>query len=399
MKARKRLGALVALALAASLMVPATAQGQAAATTYEVQVAQSFFEMGVPGFSARVYPGSMTVHQGDTIHFSDMLALFPEGVYPQDYIPENMFEFEGQYSFVVRDPDDGPRAVKINNVDPSSQCGSQADPCVWDGTGEPIFPAGPSEDDPDPDWSTWVRVDAAPGTVLWGNTIASSEVNTNVKVEVVAPNEVASTQAELDARAAALIRKDYEDAVALHNKMNARRTSHINSAGKRVFDVWVGGLSGPIELFASYPSKFRVPRGARVMFHFQDEVEPHTATFGGARAREVMNNGFQPVCDPDGDDGPAPDTQPDFTNPDLCDPPESFEVDLLNKLVYEWGDGRVNGRLDYENSGVKFPMFPELEDWDSNPYTVRMTKTTNKKGFKYICLIHGGFMGGRVVVK
>jgi hypothetical protein len=48
---------------------------------------------------------------------------------------------------------------------------------------------------------------------------------------------------------------------------------------------------------------------------------------------------------------------------------------------------------------VKAPTFPEDTSFDSNPWTVRMTKTSDDKGFKYICLIHGGFMGGRVVVK
>lgn len=398
MKKNKRAGALVALAVLGSLFVPGTAR---AATTYEIEVGQEFFSKGIPGFSARIYPGSITVHKGDTIHLSEMIAMLPEGQYPQDFIPEAVWRVGGAYSFLAPDSDEGPRAVKINMDDPSTDCGTQANPCQWGSNTEPIFPAGPAEDDPDPDFSVWTTIDANPGTTLWGTSIAGSEVNTNLQVRVVAPTEAASTQEELDARAAALKLKDYEDAAALHNKMNAKRTFHRNAQGQRVYDIWVGGVGGPIELFASYPRKISVPRGARVMYHFQDELEPHTATFGGPKARNLLQNGFVPVCDPDGDAGTAPDTAPNFSDPAAppCTPPAELEVDIDQRVLDEVGDHRVNGPKDLENSGVKAPIFPEDTSFNSNPWTVRMTKTSNAKGFKYICLVHGGFMGGRVVVR
>lgn len=393
MRKFKRLGALVALGLLAGLLVPGQAK---AATTYEVQAFASFFEEGVPAFSGRIYPGSMKVQRGDTIHFSENIVLFPEGIYPQDWIPENSWTLEGQYGMIVGDPDEGPDARKFG-PEVEDDCGTQVNPCAWGPNTAPIFPAFPPEDDPDPDYSIWVTVDAAPGTVLWGNTMAGSEINTNIKVEVVAPNETASTQAELDARAAQLLRKDYEDALALHNKMNAKRTSHVNAQGQKVFDIWVGAAAGPLEFLASYPKKISVPQGARVMYHFQYESELHTATFGG---RDIIQNGFMPVCDPDGDDGAGPDTEPDFSNPaEPCTPPAEIEFDLDPRLIYETGDNRHTGRTDFENSGFKAPIFPEETEFDANPWTVRMTKKSNDKGFKYVCIIHGGFMGGRVVVK
>lgn len=393
MRKFKRLGALVALGLLAGLLVPGQAK---AATTYEIQVFEDFFDDGVPAFSGRIYPGSIKVQLGDTIHFSDSVVLFPQGVYPQDWIPENVWSLDGQHGAVVADPDDGEGAVKFG-PEGRDDCGAQANPCSWGPNSAPIFPAFPAEDDPNPDYSTWVTVDAPPGTVLWGNTLASSEVNTNIRVEVVAPNETASTQEELDARAAQLLRKDYEDAVALHNKMSAKRTSHRNAQGQKVYDIWVGADSGPLEFFASYPQKITVPRGARVMYHFNDENEPHTATFGG---REIIQNGFMPACDPDGDDGTAADTEPNF-GPDgpPCTPPAELEFDIDPRVIYETGDGRMTGRSDYENSGLKAPIFPENTEFDLNPWTVRMTKSSNAKGFKYICIVHGGFMGGRVRVK
>ena len=403
MKARKGLGAFVALGVMAAMLVPIQAKGQPAGTVYEIQVGQEFFSSGIKAFSARVYPGSIKVHPGDTIHFSEMLAMFPAGVYPEDYIPENMISIEGRYSFLQADPDDGVRAVKFNLDDPSTQCGqTQADPCLWGQNDEPIFPAGPAEDDPEPNFNVWATIDAAPGTVLWGDTIPGSEINTNIKVEVVSPNEAASTQDELDARAAQLLRKDYEDTLALYNKLRAKRTWHINEAGKKVFDVWAGGVTGPVEFFDFFPRKITVPRGARVQFHFVDELEPHTATFGGAKARRIADaNLVQPACDPDGDEGPGPDTAADFSNPEApCADPAQLELDVNQRAVDETGDGRVSGARDYENSGLKFPIFPEDTTFDSNPWTVRMTQRSGDRGFKYFCIVHGSdFMFGRIVVK
>ena len=398
------MGALVALGVVGAMLVPTGAQSQPAGTVYEVQVGQEFFSAGIKAFSARVYPGSLKVHSGDTIHFSDMLALFPAGVYPQDYVPENIISVEGQYSFLQRDPDEGPRAVKINQNDPSTQCGrTQTDPCVWGQNEEPIFPAGPLDGDPDPDnYNVWVTVDAPPGTVLWGDTIAGSEINTNVKVEVVGQNEAASTQEELDARAAQLLRKDYEDTLALYNKLRAKRTWHINAAGQKVFDVWTGGVGGPIEFFDFFPRKITVPRGARVQYHFQDEIEPHTVTFGGRRARRISEDQFlEFACDPDGDEGTAPDTAAEFGEQGpMCPEGSTMELDVNPKVVEEAGDGRVTGPRDYENSGLKMPIFPEETEYDSNPWTVRMTQRSTDRGFKYICIVHGAdFMFGRVVVK
>ena len=390
----KRFGALMALAMLAGLLVPGQAR---AATVYEVQVFESFFEEGVPAFSARFYPGSIKVQRGDTIKFSDIPVLFQEGVYPQNWIPENFWRLDSAQGTLVRDPDDGPDALKFG-PEGRDACGRDAaNPCVWGPNPDPIFPEFPPEDQENPDFTTWVTVDAAPGTVLWGNSLAGSEINTNIRVEVVAPNETASTQAELDARAAELLRKDYEDALALHNKMSAKRTVHTNAQGQKVYDVFVGAAAGPIEFLASYPKKITVPRGARVMFHFPSENEPHTATFGGG---ELLQNAFMPQCDPDGDDGAGPDTEPTF-GPDgpPCTPPAELEIDIDPRAIFETGDNRHTGRTDYENSGVKAPIFPEETDFDANPWTVRMTKSSNDKGFKYICIVHGGFMGGRVVVK
>lgn len=388
---KRKLAALVCAAVASSLFVPGAAR---AATTYEIGIGQGFFENGVPGFSARFYPGSVTVHSGDTIHFDGSdAALVPAGNYPQEWIGANFTDVDSPTNFIVRDPDDGDKALKFNEaLFEGEDCGTADNPCVWTDRNEDLLFGG--------DEDLFVTIDAAPGSVLWAASIASSDANVNLKVEVVAPNDEASTQEELNARASSLRSKDFEDALALHSRMNARKSSHRNAAGQKVFDVFVGAAAGPIELFASYPRTTKINKGQRVQFHYMDQVEPHTATFGGPVAKDLFRNGFMPVCDPDGDSGEGPDLPATFSETEPpCADMSQFEIDIDDRIPYEVGDGKVSGNSDYENSGLKFPQFPEGGTFDADPWTTKFTKASGEKGYKFICLVHGGFMGGRVKVR
>lgn len=401
---KRKLAAVTCAAMVAALFVPGTTARANHAGTYQIEVGQEFFEAGVPGFSARFYPGSVRVHKGDTLVFTPgFLGMAPDGAYPQELIAERDAQIGAPGSFLLFDPDDGEGALKFNLdvfFDEGDPCGAADNPCVWGPNADIIFPAF-DEERPE----VYVQIDAPPGSTLWAASAASSEVNVNFKVEVVENSAPTSTQAELDARAADLKQKDYEDAVALHRKMSAKRTSHVNAAGVKVYDVFVGAAGGPIELFASYPRRIAVPKGARVQFHFMSQVEPHTATFGGAKARDVLRNFIVPACDPDGDEGALPDVEPTGFDPEtetpICPEGTTLEGDVHDLLPWEVGNGRVTGRSDYENSGLVFPRFPDGSDWDANPnpWTERFPTVSGKKGFKYICLIHGGFMGGRVRVK
>ncbi|HEV3472425.1 MAG TPA: hypothetical protein VG408_04370 [Actinomycetota bacterium] len=400
---KRLLAVLASAALVGAVAVPSTPALANHSGTYQIQVGQEFFDQGVPGFSARIYPGSVRVHKGDTIVFAPgFLGMAPEGAYPQELMGETDAQIGAPGSFFLFDPDEAPDALKFNLdvfFDQGDACGAADNPCVWGSNSEVIFPAF-DENRPEVN----VRIDAEPGTTLWAAAAAGPDVNVNFKVEVVGNNETTSTQDELDARAADLIRKDYEDALALHARMNSKRTSHVNQAGDRVFDVFVGAAGGPIELFASYPRRISVPRGSRVQFHFMSQIEPHTATFGGERAREVFQNFLVPACDPDGDEGTMPDVEPtgfdEETETPICPEGTTLEGDVHPLLPWEVGDGRVTSNSDYENSGLIFPRFPDGSEWDRNPnpWTERFPNASGRKGFKYICLVHGGFMGGHVRV-
>lgn len=398
LRGKRRIGALVALAVLSGLFVPGSAT---AAETLNITVGQEFFDSaGVPSFSARVYPGSARVHTGDTLVFTNGgVALVPDGQYPQEWLGENWAKIDQDWFYFMSDPDDGERALKFNEaVFQPGACGTADNPCEWTGReSEILIPGEVAEDG-----LFYVTVAAVPGTTLWGASGPFADIGVNFRVDVVAPQEAASTQAELDLRADRLMRKDYEDVVALDARMRSKRTSHTTASGQKVYDVFVGATGGPIEIFASYPKRIRIPKGARVQYHFAGEMEPHTATFGGANAQQVFNTGIFPFCDPDGDEGTAPDTEvTEFTEQGdpVCPEGSVVEFDVSEALAYETGDGRVTRVSDYENSGLKMPLYPDGSDFESTPWTVRFPNASNDKGFKYICLLHGGFMGGRVIVK
>ena len=390
---RKKLGAFVALFVIVGTLPVLPAK---AATTYEIVVGQDFFERDVPGFSARFYPGAVKVQQGDTLHFSQGPGLGPAGLYPQEYFGENGVNLGDPFFFFVPDPDEGPDAIKFNPAfDTPPTCGSADNPCSWDGANSDVVFAGGEDGD------AFVVVNALPGTTLWAAGALGSDANVNFKVEVVGPNETPSTQAELDSRAQELMRKDYEDAAALDRRMGAKRSSHTNRQGDKVWDVFVGAAGGPIELFASYPRNLTIKKGEKVQYHFMSQIEPHTATFGGAAAKDLLFNGFLPVCDTDGDQGTAPDEAAQFDDPEAppCADMTQFEVDVDRRVVDELGNGRVSNNSSLESSGMKGVVFPEGGFLNQSPWTVKFDQANADDGFKYICLIHGGFMGGKVFVK
>jgi hypothetical protein len=387
----KRLSGLFVLFLMAGLLPLAPAH---AATTYEVTVGQDFFEVGLPGFSSRFYPGSIQVHEGDTLHFQTSIGLGPGGVYPQEWMGENALNLGDPWFLFVSDPDEGAGAVKFNpKLDEPSTCGTAPNPCSWDGSNTDLILAGTEEE------GAFVTIDAAPGTTLWTASNLSSSPNLDFKVEVVAANATASTQADLDSRAADLMSKDREDAFALDARMNGRQTSHVTDAGQKVFDVFVGASSGPISFLASYPNRVVIPKGGRVQYHFMDDSEPHTATLGGSAAKDLLFNGFLGQCDPDGDQGSAPDTDPDFSNEAApCPAGSVLETDVDNRVIDKDGNGNMTSNNDLESSGLKWFQLPDGGTLDAAPWTVRFSKA-NAKGYKFVCLIHGGFMGGKIVVK
>jgi plastocyanin len=387
------LGAAVLMTAFLIPMGPAQAQ-----TTYVVEFGQDFFETAnVPGFSTRFYPGSVTLHKGDTIQFTGFGAplLFPEGQVPSDELETRAARIGDELFFAAPDPDEGPDAAKFNPALDGEilDCGTVDNPCVWDGSAaEPLVPHFTTAP------PFFVTIDANPGDVIY----AAGGFASNFRIEVVPNGEAADTQADLSTRADALKDKDYNDAVALHNKFSDRQTSHRTANGTLVHDIYGGLDQGPISMLAMYPRKVKVKQGERVQFHFALEGEIHNVVMPKGPAFSVLENFFVPLCDTDGDQGTAADVPADF-DPAIedfsCPQGSVLEFDLDERGVNETGNGALTGPNDLESSGLKWGERLSPQDFAPTPWTVRMKAASPEKGWKFFCTVHGPFMGGHIIVK
>jgi hypothetical protein len=76
-----------------------------------------------------------------------------------------------------------------------------------------------------------------------------------------------------------------------------------------------------------------------------------------------------------------------------------FEFDLSRVLTAQSGDGVFPGG--FEHSGVKGLDAPSTADMSGGtaPWALAFVEKSTKKGYRYVCAIHGSFMDGRVRVK
>ena len=393
------MGALFSVAALGVALLPAAAQGQTG-TTYEIEVGADFFEQGAPGFSARFYPGSVSLHSGDTLHFFGFGSpvMFPEGMEPMEAAERWQLDVGDRYFPLAPDTDEGERAYKFDEsafapTPAGTGCGTQANPCEWSGSNpnEIFIPENFEE--------LYVTITANPGDVIYGASFGGHD--SSFRIEVVANNAPTDTQAALDARAAQLKSDDLNKALALHAKYSAKRTSHMTPNGK-VYDVWAGVENGPVALLGMYPRKISIKRGQTVQWHFDYEgMEVHNVVFPFNKGMEILQNTGVPVCDPDGDDGTAPDTEPTFPQdgPPTCPEGSVLEFDLHPDELFEAGNHVFTGPSDFENSGVRSGQLLQDGFFSESPWNLKFRATSNDKGWRYLCTIHGpGLMGGRVRV-
>jgi plastocyanin len=391
--------ASLALLIGALVGTAGTAKAQA-----ELTVLNGFplFEaaQGAPADGMRFYAPELNVHQGDVINFQwagfHTATLLPAGEDAEAWVAENASEFGDPHFAILEDPDDtgldpgssaAKPAVKFNAHNillPSDfTCGAAGNPCSYDGSA--IVNSGlPLAEDAD---VFSVSVDATPNTSFW--VICLLHPNMRLKVNVVPGGEEATTQAEVDAYADDTIASDAAEAAALHTKLQKPKKKN---------GVWqaFGGVDGDgFALLGMYPKRLKIKKGDRVRWRFDRlPFELHTVSFPRKKALEIIQGDFVPACDPDGDEGPGPDTPPELEGPPFCNDPSQLEFELEPRSMHQYGNGKVTGANDFETSGVRGEF-----GFSEDPYTLKFKKTSGKKGFKYICMIHGGFMGGRVVVK
>ncbi len=400
---RSRLAALAAASLVAALVPAWPAHAQ---SVYEVEVGQDFFESeGIPGFSSRFYPGSIRIHKGDTIHFFGFGSpiLFPEGMTGVEAFERFALEPGDPYRNPVRDPDEGDDAWKfdLSKFAPTlTDCGTADDPCEWNGADRDLVGIPPEIPE------VHYRITANPGDVIYANLFGFSH-DSDFRIEVVGQNEPASTQAELDARAAQLRQDDFDKAAAMFARYQSKQSSHRGRRGARITDVWVGVENGSVSLLGMFPRRVKIDRGSKVQFHFDYEgMETHNAVFPMKTAKEISRNTFAAVCDPDGDSGTSPDVDAIFDPNDPEAPPTCpegavLEFDLDPREVNMVGNGVFGGGRDLEGSGARTGQLLQPDDsvYDESPWELKFNEQSPDGGWKYMCTIHGRLMSGSVVVR
>lgn len=360
------------------------------------------------GESMRFLAPTLKVHKGDTLTFDfagfHTATMLPVGV---DFLAFRAASTGGvgkEYSLLIPDPDDTTaegapadkpaiktnHAVEVPSIDKVPvTCGATTDPCDYVGTkvvnsGLPFAP---------PPVTFSVTIDANPGESFW--VICLVHTHMNLRVNVVAASEAATTQADIDAAKASQIAFDQDWAEATDAKLINARSSHTTASGQKVYDVFAGKDSHWANLNGFYPARTTVPRGATVRFHWSNLVyEEHTVTMPAPSAFALFDEFFLPQCDPDTDTGPGPDNSgdPEAQDPStLCPDPAQVEIDLSSRAFWGTGNGTFSGASDLEHSGFRGSQFR------NDHLDVKFNARSSEKGWRFFCMLHP--MQGRIVVK
>jgi plastocyanin len=391
-RARKLPALVVATVVAGSMAVPGTVQAQ---ETLNIQTGLPF-ENGAPGEGDRFYSPELNVHAGDTLTFANTgfhtATLLPTSVTDVDqWRQDNQVGLDKPFSILQPDPDDTALDPGASDQKPSTKfnnavgfpnppdCGGEGQP-PCDYAGDTLLNSGVFT------FSTWsATINTAPNSSAWA--VCLIHANMNLKINVVPGGEPTSTQAEIDSYLDTQGEADADAALKKHNQLLNKRKKKDG-----VWQAWAGFDGDGYSLIAMYPRRLEIRKGQRVEWHFNLLNEVHTVTFPKDKARDLFRGDFLPTCDPDGDAGPGPDTPPDTEEPPFCLDPTQLELDVAAKSVHPYGDGKFK-RSDYESSGVKGPIVG-----DTSSYTLKFTKKSDSKGYKYMCMIHGPFQSGTVEV-
>jgi plastocyanin len=386
---RTKVAGVGVVALVASLFVAAAPlPAGAAPADYDIQVGGFLARRagGAPADSMRYYTPRLRVHRGDTVKFHmagfHTATLTPAGVPLRRWVRRNASGVGERYSFAVRDRDEAKGHLKFNNAILFSKpqgCGSGANPCSYKGgkvVNSGAFLAKPR---------FTVKIDARAGSAF--GVVCLVHPNMRKKIRVVGKSKPATRQRSIDRYKARKLRRDAANAAELHKKL-LRPTKHRTASGKVVWDAYSGYDGRGFALLAMYPRRLPIRKGQTVRWHFRQRYEDHTVTFPLKRAQNVVRSGG-PYCD----DGPGPDKPPEIPGPPFCNPPTEVEFDITPRFFQARG-GKIHKRRDYDNSGVEGANFHPGKD----PYDLKFTRVSSRKGFKYICLIHP-FMKGAVRVR
>lgn len=381
------------LALAGGTMAAAltisTTSANAAAATINVNVGGDAEVSGVIFEGMRfLAPAGFTVHKGDTVNFVfqgfHTATLLPVGENPIDWRAEHQAPLSGDYTLVVPDSDDGPTQFMLNNaaVLPSDpNCGTTTTPCAYDG--KAVVNSGA----PFAAQSFAATINANVGDTVWVVCLIHPDMQFPIKV--VADAETTTTQAAVDAYETSQTAADHESAAALIPKLQTP-SKHTTSSGNVVWDAFAGFDQDGYGLDGMFPKRLVIAKGERVRWHFSQLMgNIHTVTFPKSEAVSLSNQFGTPVCEAD-----PTDTPPDAPPPAFCSSgPQNLEFHVPAQALLRAGTTKYDG-TGFHSSGVEGPG-----TLGSSPFTLKFTKRSGKIGWKYACIIHGGMMRGKVVVK
>jgi len=343
---------------------------------------------------------TVKVMEGDTLKIAGFSLILQENEDPYTWHEENAREIDSAYGTFASDPDpdvpnflDAPTTLNPFLIHTPDGCGTAAEtPCHFDGktTLNPFgFFSGPR---------AWVQIDAKKNSEFWiVPQTGDATAETALKVEVTDDPAAVTTQESLDAYFKSAKASDRAAAEATFKAMQKPRFREED--GHRIYQAYAGYESGPIVFDANFPYKLTIRKGDEVEWNFDYEFNFHTVTFPFKKGVKLANEkGFIFACDPDGS-GEGPDNPPDFEATTPCEDMTQFEFDLARKLTAEAGDGVFPGG--FENSGFKGADAPTTSDMSggTSPWSLTFDKRSTKKGYRYVCAVHGSFMDGRIRVK
>jgi plastocyanin len=383
---------VVALGAGVLSVGPAATAGHAAIS---IQVGSQL--RGAPAESMRFHaPETITVHTGDRVSFNfqgfHTATLLPTGVGGDDWLHDNAHSpSSGGYAFAQSDPDDGSGEYKDNFpkvVSPTdATCGwNDQTPCNF--SGNDVMNSGAPREPGD----TFTAIVNAPaGTTFW--VVCLVHHHMRMRVKVVDDPASATTQATIDAARTQQVARDTDWARATHVKFSNRRTSHRTANGRRVWDAWAGVDSRYVSLYDFYPHNLTISKGDTVRWRFDHLVmEDHTVSMPVPQLFNKLHFD-DAVCDPDGDQGTQPDTQPTFdeeTGEPTCPEGSELELDVSHDFWGGDGNGTFKGGGDVEHSGIRGTqaraITPPAAGEDS--FDVKFTEATGNRSVVYICFLH-----------
>ena len=351
----------------------------------------------VSASSMRFLSPTLNVHKGDTITFQggfDTATALPVGEDPSAWVAENM-ALLAPWSLAVGD-DEGANTFKFNDaiVYPTGgfQCGiGTAPPCTYDGTTEVnsgfLF-LSTQFGETGPTGGFTMEVDANAGDSFY--VISLVHQNMRMQVNVIQSSENTSSQGDIDTYAQTQVIQDAETANAIDNDYDNKIQSRRLKNGHRLYQAWAGvdygEVGGGVSVFDIYPDKLNLKKGDKVKYNFDQLLfELHSSTYPKSEALRLSSGFGEPVCDPDGTTGTAPDTAP---NPDMTCTEGALEFDLDTEGFAVLGDGKWTGTTDVESSGVRGPYLPGGVTQEQLPWKQKFAKKTGDKAAKFVCLLH-----------